>query len=93
MVQKSRQFDDATNDINASTAFKELYNLRATYEFNRNFEISAWVNNLLDKRNALGTNNLDYFIFSDSEAAAGLTALERTLSPPRTFGLTFTFEY
>ena len=93
MVQKSRQYDDATNDINASTKFQDIYNLRAAYGLNEHFELSAWVNNLLDKRNALGTNNLDYFIFSDAEAAAGLTALERTLSQPRTFGVTFTATY
>jgi iron complex outermembrane receptor protein len=93
MVQKSRQYDDATNDINASTKFQDIYNLRAAYGINSHFEISAWVNNLLDKRNALGTNNLDYFIFSPAESEAGLTALERTLTPPRTFGITLTATY
>jgi iron complex outermembrane receptor protein len=93
MVQKSRQYDDATNSIDASTKFQNLYNLRAAYGFNKNFELSAWVNNLLDKRNAVGTNNLNYFIFSDAESDAGRTALQRTLTPPRTFGLTFTARY
>jgi iron complex outermembrane receptor protein len=93
MVQKSRQFDDATNDIAASTKFQNLYNLRAAYGFNKNFELSIWANNLLDKRNAVGTNNLNYFIFSPAEEAAGRTALQRTLTAPRTFGLTFTATY
>jgi iron complex outermembrane receptor protein len=93
MVQKSRQYDDATNSIDASTKFQDIYNLRAAYGFSRNFELSAWVNNLLDKRNAVGTNNLNYFIFSDAESAAGRTALQRTLTTPRTFGITLTATY
>lgn len=93
MVQKSRQFDDATNSIDASTKFQDIYNLRAAWGLNENFELSAWINNVLDKRNAVGTNNLDYFIFSEAEAEEGLTALQRTLTPPRTFGLTFTATY
>lgn len=92
LVQKSRQYDDATNDPIASTEFKELVNLRLGYAPTERTEVALWVNNLLDKRNALGTNQLGYFIYSTAQSAAdpaAAAATQRTYTAPRTFGVTF----
>jgi len=102
MVQKSRQYDDFTNNIEASTEFKDLINLRFGYKPTDKVEISFWINNLLDERNAVGTNGgFGGFVYSDAELAAnagnlypgGSVGIWRTYTPPRTFGATFRWEY
>lgn len=96
MVQKSRQYDDAMNAEDASTEFKDLFNLRMAYQPSDKVEVSLWVNNLLDKRNAVGTNSDPFFdglVLSQDEIDAGERGLWVSHTPPRTFGATLTWEY
>ncbi|MEW6991641.1 TonB-dependent receptor [Colwelliaceae bacterium 6441] len=93
-VQKSRQFDDATNDILASTVFKDLYNANIEYQINESISVSAWVKNALDKRNAVGTNaGLDALVYSTEELNSGSTGLWRTYTAPRSYGVTLRWEF
>lgn len=101
-VQKSRQYDDSTNNIEASTEFKDLINLSVDLAATDRVNVSLWVNNLLDERNEVGTNSgFGGFVYSDAELAAnanntypgGSVGIWRTYTPPRSYGLTFRWEY
>ena len=96
LVEKSRQYDDATNDPIASTEFKNLLNLRAGYAPSKNVEVSLWVTNAFDERNALGTNQLGYFIYSTEQSAAdpaAAAATQRTYTAPRSYGVTLNYTF
>ncbi|MCX7056390.1 MAG: TonB-dependent receptor [Proteobacteria bacterium] len=96
LVEKSVQYDDATNDPLASTAFKGLVNLRIGYAPSEKTEVALWVNNALDKRNALGTNELGYFIYSSAQLAADPAAAnstQRTYTAPRSYGVTANWKF
>jgi len=96
VVEKTVQYDDATNDPVASTAFKDLWNLRLNYSATEHSTIALWVTNLLDKRNALGTNQLGYFIYPYAQLEAEPEAwgsTQRTYTEPRSYGLTFRYTF
>lgn len=92
MVQKSRQFDNASNILAQSTEFKDLYNARISFvSATGRWEASLWGNNLADKRNRVGANNLLSYLRTPAEGAAGYRSNQLTLTPPRMYGVTFTW--
>lgn len=96
LVEKSRQYDDATNDPVASTSFQDLMNLRLGYATGKHVDVSLWVTNAFDKRNATGTNQLGYFIYPSSQMAedpAAAAATQRTYTAPRSYGLTLSYTF
>ena len=102
MVQKSRQYDDFTNNIEASTEYKDLINLRFGYKPTEKLHLSLWVNNLLDERYEVGTNSgFGGFVYTNAELAAnannlfpgGSVGIWRSYTPPRTYGLDVRWEF